>query len=64
LHLSSENPVSNFAFSNSTCTAYSPVAIFDDATRQHSGSQHKHVVAQVIADLKVELELQIDVGEV
>lgn len=33
--------------------------IFEDATRQHSGSQQKHVIAQVIADLKVELELQI-----
>ena len=31
--------------------------IFQDATRQHSGSQHRHVVARVIADLRVELEV-------
>ena len=32
--------------------------IFADATREQSGSQHKHVLKAVIADLKVELELQ------
>ena len=31
--------------------------IFQEATRQHSGSQHRHVVARVIADLRVELEV-------
>jgi len=36
--------------------------IFDDAQREHSGSQHRHVIAQVIADLRVELELQIGGG--
>ena len=32
--------------------------IFADATREQSGSQHKHVLKAVIADLKIELELQ------
>lgn len=36
------------------------VKIFEDAMKQHSGSQHRHVVAQVIADLKVELEVTPD----
>ena len=33
-------------------------AIFADARREQSGSQHKHVLALVIEDLKVELELE------
>jgi hypothetical protein len=32
--------------------------IFKEAMREQSGSQHKHVLKQVIADLKIELELQ------
>ena len=32
--------------------------IFARATREQSGSQHKHVLRAVIADLEVELELE------
>ena len=39
-------------------TRESELCAFAGATREQSGSQHKHVLKAVIADLKVELELQ------